>query len=68
MRQDCNRCDAGMKCRGKKHFDDNCKNFRPPYDKWKLAELVLAHPTGLNVALSALPFETSIDIYLDRRG
>jgi len=68
MRIDCNRCDKGICMAAKKmKIGDSCRNFKPPYDQWKLAELVLAHPTSLNEALSALPFETNIDIHLDRR-
>lgn len=52
----------------KMRIGDSCKNFKQPYDTWKLAELVLAHPTKLNEALSTLPFETNIDMYLKGRG
>ena len=67
MIANCNRCDKGICVAAKKmNIGDSCKNFRPPYDKWRLAELALAHPTSLNEALSALPFETNIDTYLER--
>ena len=69
MIPNCNRCDKGICMAAKKmKIGDSCKNFRPPYDKWKLAELVLAYPTSLNEALSALPFETNIGIHLGGRG
>ena len=62
MIPNCNRCNRGTQCSG--DHKEKCKGFIPPYDKWKLAEMVLAHPTGLNAALSALPFKTSIDRYV----
>jgi hypothetical protein len=33
----------------------------------ELAELALAHPTSLNKALSALPFEANLNFYLKAR-
>lgn len=52
--KDCNRCNPNIRCRGD-HME-RCKGFRPIQGKWKLGELVLAHPDGLNEALSKLPF------------
>jgi hypothetical protein len=61
MVPNCNRCNVGKKCRGAANFKImvNCKRFVPPREVWKLGELALAHPTSLNGALSALPFETN---------
>lgn len=66
MKTDCNRCNRGTQCGG--DHRKKCKGFMPPYDTWKLAEMVLAHPTGLNAALSALPFKINIDRYIKGRG
>lgn len=68
MIPDCNRCDRGICVAVKKmKIGDNCKNFRPPYDKWKLAEMALVNPTGLNEALFEFPFHTDISTYLKGR-
>jgi len=69
MIANCNRCDRGI-CQDarKMRIGDSCKRFKPPYSTWKLAELVLAHPTSLNEALSALPFKTNINVRLEGRG
>lgn len=53
----CNRCNPATRCRG--DHKEKCKGFKPPRDTWKLGELVLAHPTSLNEALSKLSFETN---------
>lgn len=63
--QNCNRCNPNVRCRG--DHKEKCKGFIPPFDKWKLVEIALAHPTSLNEALSALPFETNIGIHLEGR-
>jgi len=73
MKPNCNRCD--QRCpytfrigkdvrRGMMKEDILCKLFKPPKDTWMLAELALAHPTSLNAALSALPFDVSLTFYL----
>lgn len=68
MISNCNRCDRGICMAAKKmKIGDNCKKFRPPYNKWKLAEMAMVNPTGLSAALSALPFKTNIDRYIKRR-
>ena len=69
MIPNCNRCNVGMRCRGESNMEkmNKCKKFIPPYDKWKLAEMTLAHPTGLNGALSSLPFKVNIDRYVGGR-
>ena len=66
MMQNCNRCNPNVRCRG--DHKEKCKGFIPPYDKWKLAELALVNPTGLNEALSALQFKINIDRYIGGRG
>ena len=69
MIPNCNRCNRGICMAAKKmKIGDSCKKFMPPYDKWKLAELALAYPSSLNMALSALPFKTNIDHYIGGRG
>lgn len=71
--QNCNRCNPTTRCRGghkeRNRIDSKgkCNGFIQPYDKWKLAEMVLAHPTSLNAALLALPFKTNIDRYIKGR-
>ena len=69
MRPNCNRCDIGATCRGAANAQKMaaCKRFVAPYDKWKVAELAIAYPTGLNECLSALPFNTNVDIHLEGR-
>lgn len=66
MIPNCNRCNVRMRCRGESNMEkmNKCKKFIPPYDKFKLAEIALAHPTSLNEALSVLPFETNISNYI----
>jgi len=66
MIANCNRCNRGI-CQDarKMRIGDSCKRFKPPYDTWKLAELVLVNPSGLNEVLSGLPLHTGIDIYLE---
>lgn len=63
----CNCCDIGIGCRGAANMKNMlaCKKFVAPKDTWKLAELAIAYPTGLNEALSDFPFHTGIDIYLE---
>ncbi len=65
IKQDCNRCDplGSGHCKGKAD-PSGCHRFCPPKDTWILAELALAHPTSLNEALSVLPFETNLSLYL----
>lgn len=65
MEQDCNRCAPTMRCRGKKHTTDQCKNFKQPYDKWKFSEMILSNPTGLNESLSVLPFDVNIKTIIE---
>ena len=68
MIPNCNRCNRGICMAAKKmRIGDSCKNFRPPYDKWKLAEMALVNPTGLNEVLSGFPFHTDIGVYLKGR-
>ena len=63
-REDCNRCDPlGGSCKGM--IDPKgCHKFCKPKEGWMLAELALAYPTGLNEALSVLPFESNLTFYL----
>lgn len=64
QKPDCNRCEPlGGKCNGVIN-PEKCHKFCPPKNTWMLAELALAHPTSLNAALSALPFETNLEFYL----
>ena len=65
MMKDCNRCNPNARCRG--DHRERCKGFKPIQGTWKLGELALAHPTGLNAALLALPFKTNIDRYIKGR-
>lgn len=68
---DCNRCDR-KGCDPtfvvnrirylKKNFI--CKGHVQPRSGWPLVELALAHPTGLNEALSNLPFQINLNLYL----
>lgn len=68
MIPNCNRCNRGICMAAKKmKIGDSCKKFIPPYGKWKLAELALAHPTSLNECLSALPLIINIDNYINGR-
>lgn len=57
MNPNCNHCDQGKGCRGALTIEAmvTCKKFVPIKGGWELAELALAHPTGLHKALSALP-------------
>lgn len=65
MIPNCNRCNVGRCVAAKKmRIGDKCKSFIPPYDKWKLAEMALVNPTGLNEVLSGLPFHADINIHL----
>jgi hypothetical protein len=67
---DCNRCSPAERCKGKTQRELDiygCGRFRPPSEGWQLAELALAHPTSLNRALSALPFEANLNFYLKAR-
>lgn len=48
----------------------DCRFFDTRQDTnsgWKLAELALVNPTGLNEALSKLPFKVSLDFTLPKR-
>jgi len=64
IKEDCNRCDPlGGSCNGKLN-PEGCKRYCKPKEGWMLAELALSHPTSLNEALSALPFETNLMFYL----
>lgn len=69
MAQNCNRCNMGTNCKGASNMEKmmSCKRYKKPQDTFKLAEIVLAHPTSLNEALSALPFEANIGIHLEGR-
>ncbi len=59
----CNDCEPVIKCPGR-GGSQNCKSYLPRKAGWMLAELALAHPTSLNEALSALPFEVNLNFYL----
>ena len=60
---DCNRCDT--LCNGKgKNRKTNCTKPTIPKEGFMLAELTLVHATNLNKALSALPFDTNLNLYL----
>lgn len=69
MIPNCNRCNIGIGCRGESNMErmGKCKKFRAPYDKWKLAEMALVNPTGLNEVLSEFPFHTDINTYIKAR-
>ncbi len=62
-RKDCNNCSPEMPCKGRVD-SKNCFKHKLPKSGWMLAELALAHPTSLNQALSALPFECNLEFYL----
>ena len=64
VKKDCNRCDPGFSCKGMIDPEENCDRFFPPKDTWPLVELALEHPTSLNKALSALPFNIKLEDYL----
>lgn len=62
-KHDCNYCDPEFQCKGRPD-SENCNRHRPPRGTFMLAELALAHPSELNEALSALPFEVNLGFYL----
>lgn len=70
MVPNCNRCNIGIGCRGESNMErmSKCKKFIAPRDKWKLAEMALVNPTGLNEVLSEFPFHTGLDTILRGRG
>ena len=47
-----------------KNERSRCKLHQPPREGWKLVELALANPTGLNEVLKELPFDVNIGMYL----
>lgn len=75
---DCNRCDRSCPYsfkmrRGTRVFkysgqldERKCKLHKRPREGWRLAELALANPTGLNEALSGLGdhVKVNLSIYL----
>jgi len=59
----CNRCATKM-CKGMNRPQDKCLRWTNPDGKFMLAELVLAHATSLNEALTDLPFDCNLNFYL----
>ena len=60
---DCNKCDTD--CTGKgKNIKTNCTKHTIPKEGFMLAELALTYATSLNKALSALPFDVNLNLYL----
>lgn len=64
---DCNHCST--KCLGVKTALEmiNCRKHFVPTSRVRFIDLALECPTSLNEALSALPFETNIELYMERR-
>ncbi len=60
---DCNNCQPNIKCSGRID-SQKCKSFKPPRSGWILAEMALEYPTGLNAALSTLPYDVNLNLYL----
>ena len=58
----CNHCNR-KKCKIVGQVDP-CKLWIDPWGKFKMAELLLAHPQSLHNALSALPFKTDLTFKL----
>lgn len=63
LTRDCNAC-ARAHCKG--DVGRKCPGHQPVKSSWKLCELALSHPTSLNAALSALPFNTNLNFHLPK--
>lgn len=60
----CNECSATERCIAKTNkLRGPCRFYQKPKEGFKLIELALQHPSGLNAALSAL--QPSIDVKID---
>ena len=59
----CNHC-ARNHCKGTDICHADCSLWIDPWNKFQVAELLLAHPQSTHDTLVGLPFKTNLDFHL----